>query len=534
MGITKGKGLALVALGLGLFMTMLDGTIVNISIPTMMEDLNADVSHISWVLDAYLITLAVLVLTMGRLADQFGRRLIYNVGIGVFMLGSLLCAVSWDVNWLIGFRAFQAVGGAIMIPVTMAITTAMFPPERRGAAMGIWAAIGMTAAAAGPSLGGFFVEYLSWHWIFYINIPIGVIALVLSRRSVPESKDPQAPKKVDFPGILTFSISAFSLVLAIIKGEAWGWGSGYIISLFTIAAVFLIAFIAVERWQSKPVVELRLFRNVTFSSAGVGQVLVAFSMLGAIFLLTLFLQNVMGYSALRAAVAITPIPITGLVVTPIAGRVCDKIGSRIPAMLGAVALGLGLYLFSQLQVDSEWMDIAWRSVIVGAGIGLSNAGLAVAAMGAVPTGKEGVGAGVLNMSRMMGMALGIAICVALLSTSASNHLNDAKVEVQAVVMEDQQLPDLAKERILAEIEDISGQEGLQSVPDLAAMAAEMGVPEAMLPHLEQLSQQISSIFRLHMGRAFKDVFPIAGIVGGISIIPALFLRRRDVQGRAPP
>lgn len=199
--------------------------------------------------------------------------------------------------------------------------------------MGIWAAIGMTAAAAGPSLGGFFVEYLSWHWIFYINIPIGIIALVLSRRSVPESKDPQAPKKVDFPGILTFSISAFSLVLAIIKGEAWGWGSGYIISLFTIAAVFLVAFIAVERWQSKPVVELRLFRNVTFSSAGVGQVLVAFSMLGAIFLLTLFLQNVMGYSALRAAVAITPIPITGLVVTPIAGRVCDKIGSRIPAML---------------------------------------------------------------------------------------------------------------------------------------------------------------------------------------------------------
>lgn len=534
MGITKGKGLALLALGLGLFMTMLDGTIVNISIPTMMEDLNADVSRISWVLDAYLLTLAVLILTMGRLADQFGRKLIYNLGIGVFMLGSLLCAVSWDVNWLIGFRAFQAVGGAMMIPVTMAITTAMFPPERRGVAMGIWAAIGITAAAAGPSLGGFFVEYLSWHWIFYINIPIGVIALALSRRSVPESKDPLAPKKVDFPGILTFSISAFSLVLAIIKGEDWGWSSGYIVSLFTIAAVFLVAFIAVERWQSKPVVELGLFKNVTFSSAGVGQLLQAFGMLGAIFLLTLFLQNVMGYSALRAAVAITPIPATALILTPIAGRVCDKIGSRIPAMLGAVALGLGVYLFSQLQVDSEWVDVAWRAVIVGAGIGLSNAGLAVAAMGAVPAGKEGVGSGVLNMSRMIGFALGIAICVALLSSFATTHMNEAKMEVEAIVMEDQQIPDFAKEKILAEIEDISGQEGPQSVPDLAAIAAEMGAPESMLPHLEQLSHKISSIFRLHMARAFKDVFPIAGIVGGLSIIPALFLRRRDVRGLAPP
>lgn len=526
MDITKGKERwAVLALGLGLFMTLLDATIVNISIPTMMEDFGADVSRISWVLDAYLLALAVLMLTMGQLADQFGRKLIYNLGLGVFMLGSLLCAVSWDVNWLISFRCFQAVGGAIMIPVTMAIMTAMFPAERRGAAMGIWAAIGVSAAAAGPSLGGFFVEYLSWHWIFYINIPIGVVALALSRRSVVESKDPLAPKRVDFPGILTFSISAFSLVLAIIRGEDWGWSSGQIISLFIIAAAFLVAFIAVERWQSQPMVELRLFRNVTFSSSGVGQLLVAFGMLGAIFLLTLFLQNVMGYSALRAAAAITPIPATALVLAPIAGRLCDKMGSRIPVILGMVALGLGLYLFSQLQADSEWVDVAWRSVIVGAGMGLSNAGLAVAAMGAITSGKEGVGSGVLNVSRVIGMALGIAICVALLSSSASTHVSEAKVEVEAVIMEDQQLPEFVKEKILTEVEHIGEQESLQSVPDLARIAAEVGAPEAMLPHLEQLSAQISSIFRSHMARAFRDVFPLAGIVVGFGIIPALLLGR---------
>ncbi len=528
MKITKAKlPLAVLALGLGLFMAMLDTTIVNISIPAMMKDFNVSVSSISWVLDAYLIVLAVLILTMGRLADQFGRKLMFNLGLGIFVLGSLLCAVSWDNNSLIGFRCFQAIGAAIMIPTTMAMITALFPAAKRGAALGIWAAIGITAAAVGPSLGGVLVEHLSWHWVFYINIPIGVIALALSLYSLDESKDPSAPQKIDLPGILTFSISIFSLVLAVIKGEDWGWGSSSIISLFVIAGTFFAIFIAVEKWQSQPMLELGFFKNITFSSSVIGQFLVGFGMLGAIFLLTLFLQNVMGYSVLKAAVAITPIPATALVLSPIAGRVCDKIGPRIPTVLGMIALGLGIYLLSQLQADSGWGATAWRSVIVGAGMGLSNPALAAAAMGATTAGKEGVGSGVLNTSRLLGMALGIAICVALLSSSVSTQLSEAKAEVSSIITEDQQIPGFAKETILKQIENI---EGPQSIPDLTAVAAENGIPQSMLPHLEQISQQISSVFRSHMAHAFKDVFPLAAIVVGFGVIPALLMRRP----KAPP
>ena len=337
----KGKlAFAIAALGLGLFMTMLDSTIVNISIPAMMDDFQVGVSTISWVLDAYLMTLAVLALTMGRLADQFGRRRMYIIGLTVFTVGSLLCALSWNVGWLVGFRVLQGIGGAVMIPVTMAIMTASFPAERRGAAMGIWAAIGITAAAVGPSLGGVIVEHLSWDWVFYINIPIGMIAIALSMFSVAESKDPSSPKELDLVGMGVLCVSVLSLVLAVIQGEEWGWGSGRIVGLFAAAGVAFVLFVLWERRQDQPMLDLTLFRNTTFSSAVVCQALVAFGMLGAIFLLTLFLQRVLGYSALKAAVAVTPIPGTALVLAPIAGRVCDKIEPRIPAIVGVIASGL--------------------------------------------------------------------------------------------------------------------------------------------------------------------------------------------------
>ncbi len=522
----KGKlVLAVLALGLGLFMTMLDGTIVNISIPSIMRDFNASVSSISWVLDAYLLTMAVLILTMGRLADQFGRKLMYGVGLSIFTLGSLLCALSMNVGWLIGSRVFQAVGGAIMIPCTMAIMTASFPAEKRGAAMGIWAAIGVSAAAVGPSLGGVIVEHLNWNWVFYINLPIGILALALSVIGVTESRDPSTPKKLDLFGMAAFSVSVFSLALAVIRGEEWGWGSTSIISLFILAGVALAVFILWEMRQSQPMLDLGLFRKVTFSSAIVCQLLVGFGMLGAMFLLTMFLQNVMGYSAMKAAVAITPIPATALVFSPIAGRLCDRIGPRLPTILGMIALGLGIFLFSQLRVDPGWGAVAWRAVIVGFGMALTNAPLAVAAMGATTAGKEGVGAGVLNASRLVGMTLGVAICAALLSGSISAQLNAAKAEVRIVVMENQQIPAQVKDVILVEVEKIGESGGRQSVPDIAAMVEGKGIPPDLVPQVEQLSQQISSTVRMHMTSAFNDVFPVIAAVAGCGVIPALLLRR---------
>ena len=523
------KKLGILTTGLGLFMAMLDTTIVTISIPAMMKDFNTSTSNIAWVLDAYLLVLAMLILVMGRLADQYGRRLLYGIGVGIFTVGSLLCAVSWDVGWLVGFRCFQAIGAAIMIPTTMAIVTSMFPPEKRGLAMGVWAAIGITAAAVGPTMGGILVEYLDWSWIFYINLPIGIIALMLMRRAVPESHDSQASKKMDFVGVVTSSVSIFSLVLAITKGGDWGWTSPIIVTLFIVAAEFMVAFLLFEKLQSKPMMDLGLFKSITFSSAVLAQLLVAVGMLGAMYMLTLFLQNVLGYSALKAAISITPIPLTALVLAPVTGRLCDRIGGRPITVLGVVALGVGLYLCSQLGADSGWGDIAWRAVIVGVGFGLSNVGLAAASMGAVKTGKEGIGSGVLNMSRMIGMALGVAVCVALLSNYVTTPMNEAKVEIGAIVAQDQQIPAEIKGQIAERLATLGEEKSIQSIPNLGELAEEMGAPESMLPHFEELGDQITSIVRTHMSQAFADVYMMIAIACSFGILPALLLGRPRKQ-----
>ncbi len=521
----RGKtAVAIVALGLGLFMTMLDSTIVNISIPVMMNDFQVGIGSISWVLDAYLIVLAVLALTAGRMADQFGRKKIYAAGLLVFTIGSLLCALATSVGSLIGFRVLQGIGGAVMIPVTMAILTAIFPAEKRGAAMGIWAAIGITAAAVGPSLGGLIVEHLGWHWVFYINLPIGVAAIALCLVGVPESRDASSHRRLDLVGMVAFCAGVFALVLAVVKGEDWGWGSAVVIALFVAAVAVLVGFVFWERRRPEPMLDLDLFSDRVFSSASVAQALVAFGMLGAMFLLTLFLQRVLGYSVLKAAVAITPVPGAALVLSPIAGRLSDKVAPQFPASAGVIALAFGLYLLSTLGVDSSWGDVAWRAVIVGAGIGLSNAPLAVAAMGGTKPGKEGVGSGVLNTSRLVGMTFGVAVVTALLTGAVSDQMAPAKAEVQAIVSESSQLPAVAKTLIAAELDNIGTSDGSQAMPNLAAMARERGVPASLLPEVERLSQQISLIFRQHMTKAFSHVFPWASLVTVVGIVPAMLLR----------
>jgi EmrB/QacA subfamily drug resistance transporter len=534
MEAAKIKKLGVLTVGLGLFMAMLDTTIVTISIPAMMKDFNTSTSNIAWVLDAYLLVLAMLILVMGRLADQYGRRLLYGIGVGIFTVGSLLCAVSWDVGCLVGFRCFQAIGAAIMIPTTMAIITAMFPPEKRGMAMGLWAAIGITAAAVGPTLGGILIEYLDWSWIFYVNLPIGVVALALIRRAVPESRDSQASKKVDYVGVVTSSISIFSLVLAITKGADWGWTSALTVTLFILATEFMIAFLLFEKMQSKPMMDLGLFKSVTFSSSVLGQCLVAVGMLGAMYLLTLFLQNVLGYSALKAALSVTPIPLTALVLAPVTGKICDKIGGRPVTVLGVIALVVGLYLCSQLGADSGLGDIAWRAVIIGVGFGLSNVGLAAASMGAVKAGEEGVGSGVLNMSRMIGMALGVAVCVALLANYATAPMNEAKTEIATIIMADQQLPAALKGQIAEKLAALGEQKGPQAIPDLEAVAIEMGAPEAVLPHIQELSAQVKTIVRTNMSRAFSDVDEVVAIACSFGILPALLLGKPKKRAGGEP
>src|SRR6266705_6788562 len=315
--------LVLISLVFGFFMSLLDVTIVNIAIPNIQSNLHTDLTTVSWVLNAYSLVFAMLLVTMGRFADQFGRKRIFILGMVIFSLGSLLCALAptmatltgWPgINWLIGFRAFQAIGAAAMNPVSLAIIIAVFPRERRGAAIGVWGALSGLAAAAGPVLGGFLVQNFDWRWIFFVNLPYCSFGLIMVAIVVPETRELSTSKKLDPLGLLTLSAAIFCLVLAIIQGNDWGWTSTPILSLFAGALVALLLFVIIEVRVSVPIVDFSLFKIRSFSASSIAIFLFGIAIQGAFLLLVLYFIDAQGYTQLDAAYAILPIPLASFVV----------------------------------------------------------------------------------------------------------------------------------------------------------------------------------------------------------------------------
>ena len=407
------------AVAFGLFMIMLDNTVVFVALSSIQSDLHISQSELEWVVSGYALTFAVLMLTGGKLADMYGRRRIFIVGLAIFTASSLACGLATGAGFLIGARVVQGVGAALMNPATLSIIVATFPPRQRGTAIGIWVGVSAMALAIGPLIGGILTEQINWSWIFFINVPVGIVGIIVSRLFITESRDESEEQRLDLPGLLSSAIGLFGLTYALIEGNNYGWGSGRILASFAVAAVGLVTFVVLEHRQRVPMLDLSLFKNSTFAGANVTMLLVALAMFGVFFFNSLYLGQVLGYSPIQTGAAFLPLTVLIVFVAPLAGRFSDKIGSRWLMGAGLVLLSGSLLSFSTLGVDSSFWDIVPGLVLGGFGMSLAMTPTTAAAMGSVPVDKAGVGSAVLNSMRQVGGSLGIALMGAIVAASVS-------------------------------------------------------------------------------------------------------------------
>jgi EmrB/QacA subfamily drug resistance transporter len=401
------------AMCFALFMIMLDNTVVNVALPSIQRDLGASLSALEWTINGYTLSFAVLLATGGRLGDIFGRRLTFLIGVVVFAASSATAGLAPDTTSLVVSRIVQGVGAALMMPATLSIVTDAFPPQERGKAMGTWAGVSALALAVGPVLGGFLTEHVSWRAIFYLNIPVAIGAVTAALFAVRESRDTTVGREVDYLGVVTLTAALTALVLALVEGNAWGWGSPGIVALLAGAGLGLASFVAVELRVEVPMVEFRFFSDRNFLGAVVVALIVSFAMLGVFFFLALYMQNILGYSALEAGVRFLPSTLMIVIVAPIAGRLADRIGPRWLIAAGLAIVAASLYSFSGIAVDSSYGELLPGFMLLGIGIALTMSPMTSAAMNAVAVEKAGVASGVLSMFRMVGGSLGVAVTGAI-------------------------------------------------------------------------------------------------------------------------
>jgi EmrB/QacA subfamily drug resistance transporter len=418
------KWWTLAAVAFGLFMIMLDNTVVNVALPSIQSDLGLKISELEWVVTGYALTFGAFMLTGGKLADLFGRRLIFVVGLVVFTASSLFCGLATGPGMLIGARVVQGLGAALMNPATLSIIVATFPPRQRGTAIGIWAGVSALALAIGPLVGGIITERISWSWIFFINVPIGVLGVVAAYLFIDESRDMSEEQRPDVPGLLTSTVGLFALSYGLIEANEYGWMSGRILTAFAVAALSLGAFILLERSQRLPMLDLSLFRNRSFAGANAVMLLIGLAMFGVFFYVSLYVQQVLGYSAIQAGASFLPWTILIIVLAPQAGRLSDQYGPRPFVAGGMIVLTGSLLLFARMGLHESFWGLLPAMLLGGVGMSAAMAPVTAAAMQSVRPDKAGVGSAVLNSMRQVGGSLGIAIMGAIVAASASGNRRD--------------------------------------------------------------------------------------------------------------
>ena len=438
--------LVLLVLCLGFFMILLDLTIVNIGIPSIIDGLHASLDSILWVLNAYILAYAVLLITSGRLGDMFGAKRLFLIGLAVFTIASIACSVAQSPGQLIAARIVQGIGGAILTPQTLSMITNIFPAEKRGAAFGIWGAVAGVASLTGPTLGGFLVTNYDWRAIFWINVPVGIIAFGLGIWLLPAVKFGRA-HNLDPVGVLLASSGLAALVFALIEGQRYQWGTfndtlafdvggahfGLISipALFILRAVLLTLFVLWERGQQEPLVPFSLFKERNFAIGNALSGIVSFGMLGLFLPLTIFLQSVLGFSALKAGLTFAPMSLVSMVVAPISGRLTDRYGGKYILMVGLTLFGIGMGLVIALSaLSSSELSYVLPLVIAGIGLGCTFAPMTTVTMRRVDPRMAGAASGILNTIRQLGGAFGSAIVGAILQNRLASELV-SQAQVQA-------------------------------------------------------------------------------------------------------
>ncbi|HET7138044.1 MAG TPA: MFS transporter [Gaiellaceae bacterium] len=420
------KWWTLAAVSVGLFVIMLDNTVVNVALPSMRQSLHMTLSELEWVVAGYALTFAAFMLTGGKLADYLGRRLVFMAGLAVFTGASLACGLAPNGGFLIGARVVQGLGGALMNPATLSIITATFPARERGKAIGIWAGVSAMALAIGPLVGGLLTEHVNWNWIFFINVPIGVAGLFFIPVFVDESRDTSHEQRLDLPGLLTSAVGLFALTYAFIEANGYGWTSGRILAAFAVAVVSLVAFILFERHQRIPMLDLSLFRNRTFGGANGAMLFVGLAMFGTFFYVSLYVQNVLGWSPVEAGASFLPMTFLIIALAPRTGALADSVGSRWLVGGGMLLLAVMLFYYGFLGADSSFWTLLPALLIGGIGMAMTMTPTTAAAMSAVAVDKAGVGSAVLNSARQVGGSLGIAVMGAIVASTTSSSLRQGE------------------------------------------------------------------------------------------------------------
>jgi EmrB/QacA subfamily drug resistance transporter len=424
----------LAVLCLSLLIIGVDNTILNVALPTLQTELDATSSQLQWIVDAYLLVFAGVLLTAGALGDRFGRKRALTIGLTVFGLGSLGAALSNDASVLIAARAIQGIGGAFIMPSTLSILTATFPARERGKAIGIWAGFSGLGIAIGPVSGGWLIEHSSWNAIFLVNLPIVVLALVAGRWLVPESKDPSAPW-LDIAGFVLSIAGLSALTWGLIEAPSRGWTDAAILSAFAAAVLILAAFVATELRTKEPMLDVRLFQNPRFSASSAAISLAFFALFGMIFFLTQYLQDVLGYSALEAGVRTMPVA-AGLVLGgPSSAKLAAAIGAKRVVSAGLAIVAVGLYLLSTADATTGYGLIAISLVLLGFGMANAMAPATDAIMGSLPEAKMSVGSAVNDTTRTAGGTLGVAVLGSLLSSGYRGGMDAVTAQLPAPARE---------------------------------------------------------------------------------------------------
>ena len=513
--------LVLVVLTTGFFMIMLDTTIVNVAIPAMSAGLNTTLDQILWVLNSYILVYAVLLITAGRLGDLYGQRTLFAIGLAIFTVASALCGFAQDANQLIVARILQGVGGALLTPQTLAILTSLFPPERRGAAFGIWAGVAGLATLAGPTLGGAIVTYIDWRWIFFVNVPIGIAALVATFAIIPDLR-PGRRHGWDIVGVILATGGLFGVIFGLIEGERFNWGEigSYVITIPEVigaGALLLVLFVIWERYQQEPLVPLSLFEDRNFAVTNWIAAAIAFGMMSLFLPIVIYLQSVRDFSALTAGLTLAPMSLTSMVVAPFAGRLADRIGGKYILMTGifVFAIGFGTLTFVA-GPDSTWINFLVPAIVAGAGMGMTFAPMTTVAMRNVSPRMAGAASGVLNTTRQVGAAVGSAIVGALLQNRLAITLHDQAVSHASA------LPAAYRDQFVKAFSSVAAN-GFQIGTGQNGAKLPAGLPPAVQ---QQLTALAHDVFVSAYIDAMKQtlVLPIAVLV--LTAFTAVLIRRR--------
>jgi EmrB/QacA subfamily drug resistance transporter len=523
----------LLVVSLGFFMTLLDLTIVNIAIPDIITRLHASLDDVLWVINAYALVLAVLVITSGRLGDLIGPRIMFAMGITVFTLASAACGLAPGPGWLIAFRAVQGLGAAMLMPQTLTIITNTFPPERRGAAFGVWGAVAGVATIAGPTLGGLLVTAFDWRWIFFVNLPFGVIALVLTFVIIPDLR-PGRRHRIDVPGVLLASAALLAICYGLVEGQKYNWGT--ITSFISIPLVLglgvllLIAFLVLQ-WRTQdrePLVPFALFRDRNYAVVNWVSGTLAVGMMGIFLPFTIYLQSVLGFSALRAGLTMAPASVLSMFVAPAAGRLTDKIGGKYILMLGLTLFAAGMgWVALEATTTSVWYDFLPALIVAGIGMGCTFAPMVTVAMRNIDPRMAGAASGVLNTVRQVGLVIGTAAVGALLQNRLVSSMNSQAATRAATLPPQLRGPFVAgiKQAASNGIQVGAGQNG-------SGIRLPAGLPARLMAELLRIGHDV---FTFGYVNAMRSTMLLPIILLAVGAVSCLMLKEdRRITGPAAP